>query len=82
MLQTEVQDVRNLKPSDVKTKYRVLPENEKYRVGFIKEIVDVRNNQLVVEGFDDDELETILQHLCVSLPDSFLGVLMFCLQLK
>ena len=66
LLQTEVQDVRNLKPSDVKNKYRILPENEKYRVGFIKEIVDVRNNQLEVEGFDDDEIEAILQHLCVS----------------
>ena len=61
-----VQDVRNLKPSDVKKKYRILPENEKFRVGFIKEIVDVRNNQLEVEGFDDDEIEAILQHLCVS----------------
>ena len=66
MLQTDVQDVKMLKPIDVKTKYRNVPENEKYRVGFIKEIVDVRNNQLVVEGFGDDELETILQHLCVS----------------
>jgi hypothetical protein len=66
LLQTDVQDVRNLKPSDVKKKYRILPENEKFRVGFIKEIVDVRNNQLEVEGFDDDEIEAILQHLCVS----------------
>ena len=66
MLQTDVQDVKMLKPSDVKKKYRILPENEKYRVGFIKEIVDVKNNQLDVEGFDDEELEAILQHLCVS----------------
>ena len=66
MLQTDVQDVKMLKPSDVKKKYRILPENEKYRVGFIKEIVDVKNNQLEVEGFDDEELEAILQHLCVS----------------
>ena len=66
MLQTDVQDVKILKPSDVKTKYRILPEYGKYRVGFIKEIVDVKNNQLEVEGFDDEELEAILQHLCVS----------------
>ena len=48
------------------SRQRILPEYEKYRVGFIKEIVDVKNNQLEVEGFDDEELEAILQQLCVS----------------
>ena len=48
------------------SEYRILPENEKYRDGFIKEIVDVRKHQLEVEGFDDDEFEAIFQHLCVS----------------
>ena len=66
MLKTDIQDVRRLKPSDVRVKYRNLPENEKYRVGFIKELIDVKNNQLEVIGFDDEELEAILQHLCVS----------------
>ena len=66
MLKTDIQDVRRLKPNDVKVKYRNLPENEKYRVGFIKELIDVKNNQLEVIGFDDEELEAILQHLCVS----------------
>jgi hypothetical protein len=65
-LQTEAQDVRRLKPSDVKAKYRDVPRNDEYRVGFIKEIIDVKNNQLEVKGFNDDELEEILQHLCVS----------------
>ena len=58
--------MRRLQPSDVKAKYRNLPENEKYRVGFIKELIDVKINQLEVTGFDDEELEAILQHLCVS----------------
>ena len=37
-----------------------------YMVGFIKEIIDVKNNQLEVNGFNDDKLEEILQHLCAS----------------
>jgi hypothetical protein len=65
-LDTDKYDVRRLQPSDVKVKYRNPPENEKYRVGFIKELIDVKNNQLDVDGFDDEELEAILQHLCVS----------------
>jgi hypothetical protein len=66
--QTEAQDVRRLKPCDVKAKYRDVSRNDEYRVGFIKEIIDVKNNQLEVNGFNDDELEVeeILQHLCVS----------------
>ena len=66
LLQTDVQDVRNLRPDDVKGKYRDVPRNEKYRVAFIDEIIDVKNNQLEVNGFHDDELEEILHHLCVS----------------
>ena len=66
MLETDIHDVRRLKPSHVKVKYRNLPENEKYRVGFINELIDMKNNQLEVIGFDEEELEAIFQHLCVS----------------
>jgi hypothetical protein len=66
LLQTEVQNVRNLKASDIIEKYRTPPRSEEYRVGFIKELIDVKNNQLEVNGFNCDELEEILQHLCVS----------------
>lgn len=64
--QTHVQDVRSLRPGDVSFKYRDVPENEQYRVGFIKELVDIKNSQLEVQGFNDEELDDILQHLCVS----------------
>ena len=30
---------------------------EEYRVGFIKELIDVKNNQLDVDGFNKDELD-------------------------
>jgi hypothetical protein len=66
LLKTEVHDVRNLKGVDYNIKYRNVPRNEEYRVGFIKELIDVKNNQLDVHGFNDDELDDILQHLCVS----------------
>ena len=56
MLETDKHDVRRQQPSDVKAKYRNLPENETFRVGFIKELIDVKNNQLDVAGFDHEEL--------------------------
>ena len=66
LLETLVLDVRSLKPADVTTRYRDMPINEQYRVDFIKEMVDVKNNQLEVQGFTDDEIDDILQHICVS----------------
>ena len=66
LLVTLVLDLRSLTPVDVRTRYRDMPMNEQYRVDFIKEMVDVKNNQLEVQGFTDDEIDDILQHLCVS----------------
>ena len=66
LLETSVLDVSSLKPVDVTTKYRDMPMNEEYRVDFIKEMTDVKNNQLEVHGFTDDEIYDILQHICVS----------------
>ena len=66
LLKTNQDDVRNLKPSDYRAKYRDIPENEEYTVGLIKEIVEIKNQQLEVDGFNDDELDYILHHVCVS----------------
>ena len=66
LLQTEVQDVRELKACHYEIKYRNVPRNEEFRVGFIKELIDLKNNQLDVPGFEIEEIGEILQHLCVS----------------
>ena len=68
LLENSVQDIRSLTPEHVTAKYRdmPMPMNEQYRVDFIREMVDVKNNELEVQGFTDDELDDILQHLCVS----------------
>ena len=66
LLQTSVQHVRNLKPTDINFKYKNIPDGEEFRAGFVKEIIEVKNNGLEVPGFANDELDDILQHLCVS----------------
>ena len=66
LLQTDVQHVHNLKPTDINFKYKNIPGGEEFRVGFVKEIIEVKNNGLEVPGFDNDELDDILRHLCVS----------------
>ena len=66
LLKTSVCDIVRLRPGDVKYCYRDVPREELYRVGFIKELVDIQNNQAEVAGFSDEEIGTILQYLCVS----------------
>ena len=44
--------------------YFPLDEDDKWKVGMIKEIIDAKNDVMEVPGFEQDELETILLHLC------------------
>ena len=59
-------NVQDLKLSDVNLQYRPVPEAQQYRVGIVKELIEVQNNQLEVPGFTLDELDELLQYLCVS----------------
>jgi hypothetical protein len=61
-----VHHVQNLKPDDVTFKYREIPVGEQYRVDLIKEIIDVKHKQLEVPGFAIEQLDEIMQHICVS----------------
>ena len=66
MLKSKVQNIQKLKPIDLPAKYRPIPDEEKFRVGFIKEIINIKNNSTELRGFHHDELEELLEHLCVS----------------
>ena len=66
LIHTDTHDIRNLEPSDIKAKYKDIPIGEEYRIDIIKEIIETRNNQLEVPGFENYELEEILRHVCVS----------------
>ena len=63
---TNVTDIRMLKPCDIKAKYCDIPSQEKYRVDVIREIVDIKDGQLNVPGFNTEELDLILKHVCSS----------------
>ena len=66
LLKSNAHDITQLSTHHANNKYKPIPENENYRVGFIKEIIEVKNNSLEVAGFEADELEEILEHLCIS----------------
>ena len=66
LLQSNVLDIHQLKGSDVTSKYRSISEEDQFRVGIINEIIDIKNNNLEIAGFTDDELDEVLEFLCVS----------------
>ena len=47
-------------------KYHPIPENEKWRVPIIKEIIDARMNNSEIEGFSFKELDNIVEFVCTS----------------
>ena len=59
--------VGNLSHCDAyEIKYEAIEDEQRYRIDFIKEIIDVRNSILDVDGFSEAELDLILEHLCTS----------------
>ena len=42
------------------------PSDDKWKEELLNELVDARSNLLDIEGFDSEELNTILEHICVS----------------
>ena len=52
---------------DIKSmKYNQIKTEDAWKVGFIREITDIKFNQLEVENFSKEELDDILTHLCTT----------------
>ena len=66
LLQTEKLDVDSLcKEDSASLSYHPTPLEDKWKEAMVNELLEVRGNQLQVEGFETEELEMILEHLCV-----------------
>jgi hypothetical protein len=55
LLKSKAENVQELNPKDVSFKYREVPAGEEFRIDFIKEIIDVKNNKSEVSGFTMEE---------------------------
>ena len=66
MLQTDKLSVAQLcKDDSKKIVYHPTSEEDKWKEGFLRELVQVKDNHLEVEGFEPGELDDILEHICV-----------------
>ena len=66
MIEMGESSVDHLKSAQCHAAYHKLPEDQLYRVHFATEVIDLKNNELEVPGFDHQELDEILSYLCVS----------------
>ena len=64
MLLAERSRVEDLENNEINVEYHEIPDSEKWRVDFIKEVVELKLGELVVEGFTAKELEEIQDYLC------------------
>ena len=66
---SERQDIKNVKPSDCdKLVFRNIPAGEEWRVNFIQELIDVKNDVSNIENLSAGEIEEILHFICTSGP--------------
>ena len=59
-------NIEELFKKKVAIDYHEIPKEENWRSNFVKEIVDIRNEELIVPGFEKAQLDEILEHLCTS----------------
>ena len=67
LLQTDKASVDNLGRGDLDSvEYYLTSTDDKWKEELLNELVDVRSNLLEVDGFDSEELDAILEYICVS----------------
>ena len=49
-----------------KMEYSRTPEREKWRIGLIQELLNVRHGTMDIPGFSQENITEILDHVCVS----------------
>jgi hypothetical protein len=64
MLLTEKNRIGDLKAGNVDFAYHTVNEADEWKIDFVKELIDVKNDNLNVAGMDLDEIEEILEYLC------------------
>ena len=67
MLQTQKMSVDTLCKLDCQDiPYHPTRPEDKWKEGMLKELIQARENNLEIEGFNQDEISTMLEHICVS----------------
>ena len=66
MMMASKNTIEELFSGKVVVKYHEVAAEEAWRTDFIKEIVDIRHEELIVSVFNKEQLDEILEYLCSS----------------
>ena len=66
MILTGLNRVEDLQPGKVDFEYHKVEKNDEWKVGFVKELVNIKQEELTVAGMSLEELEEILEYICTS----------------
>ena len=60
-------DINNIHINDINsTEFCPVRNGDEWRIMFIKELLDARSKQVIIDNFDNDEISNILDHVCIS----------------
>ena len=67
LLETDKASISDLSPNDAfQVEYHPIKSEEKWRLPFIKDIIEAKNEKLTIQNIDDDDLDDMLDVLCTS----------------
>ena len=67
LLLTGKENINQITHTDIENiDYAVISNENRWRIDLIKEITDVKFDQLSIDGFSKEECEEILQYACIS----------------
>ena len=64
MINSGMTQIDDLIPGRVDVKYNPVAEDQEWRIPFVKELIDIKYDDLAVPGMTKTELEQILNFLC------------------
>ena len=67
LLLSRKDDIGQLSRTDVQTmEYMPVTEPNRWKISVVHELIDVKWGEAVIEGFEDIELDAIIEELCTS----------------
>ena len=62
---TTKDDISELTRSDiVNMECMPTPEQDAWKIDMVKELIDVQWNEVVIEGFEKEEIDNIIEEIC------------------
>ena len=59
--------VQDIQINDIDSEeYNMVPQSEAWRIYLVKELLDIKHENVEVLGMENDELDQILDHICTT----------------